>query len=102
MHRTFFAAVVAAFAITFIQIASAADLPRKAPAYTPLLVGPVATSAATSVMDGDARPSLFLISVKRRECRSWRVLPSVPLRGIPMDLSVAVRSAVIISSPPAG
>jgi outer membrane immunogenic protein len=36
MHRTFFAAVIAAFGITFIQIASAADLPRKAPAYTPV------------------------------------------------------------------
>jgi outer membrane immunogenic protein len=35
MHRTSFAAVVAASAITLTQIASAADLPRKAPAYTP-------------------------------------------------------------------
>ena len=35
MHRTSFAAVATASAIAFTQIASAADLPRKAPAYTP-------------------------------------------------------------------
>jgi len=36
MHRASFAAVVAASAITFTQIASAADLPRKVPVYAPV------------------------------------------------------------------
>jgi outer membrane immunogenic protein len=35
MHRQSLAIIAAVFAAAFAQIASAADLPRKAPAYTP-------------------------------------------------------------------
>ena len=36
MHRTALAAAITVSAITFTQIATAADLPRKAPFYMPL------------------------------------------------------------------
>jgi hypothetical protein len=44
--------------------------------------GRAATSEATSVGAGDAKPSLLRISVRGRGCRRWRVFPSVPFPGV--------------------
>ena len=102
MHRTALAGAITVSAITFTQIASAADLPRAAPFYMPVFSWTGCYVGGNIGYGWDAKLSLFRISVRQRECRSWRVFRSVPLRGIPTGFSAAVRSAAIINSRPIG
>lgn len=71
MKKILLASIASAAAFRAIASADAADLGLRPMYAAPrLLHGPGATSEATSVVAGDAKPSLSPISVKQREFRN--------------------------------